>query len=463
LDIKGLRHIYFLGIGGIGMSALARWFNHHGYQVAGYDKTSTPLTSALQKEGIAVHFDDDIKNIPSGVVENPQNALVVYTPAIPHDLKEFNFFKDKGYELRKRSEVLGLLTKDRFTVAIAGTHGKTTTSSMTAHLLKHSGRDCSAFLGGITQNYNSNLLLSESAGKNDVVVVEADEFDRSFLRLHPNIAIITSADADHLDIYGDKEAVTSSFKDFVGKIETGGKLFIQADIAEKLLGGEKENIYVQTYGLGKGDCRAENLRIENGYFVFDYVHGGTAIKNIRLLLPGFHNVENAVGAISVGLALGLPQGKIVEALANFRGVKRRFEYIIKQEKQVFIDDYAHHPAEIEAFLKSVKALYQGKKVTALFQPHLYSRTRDFALEFALSLSLADEVWLMDIYPARELPLPGVSSEIIFKDITSEKFKCNKEVVLELVAQRKPEVLLSIGAGDIDQLIEPIKEQLEKQL
>jgi UDP-N-acetylmuramate--alanine ligase len=462
VDLKEVKYVYFLGIGGIGMSALARWFKVNSYSVAGYDRTPTPLTDELEREGIPVHFDDAVENIPAEVVTNPVQTLVVYTPAIPKNHLEFNFLIEKGYSLQKRSQVLGLLTANLFTVAVAGTHGKTTTSSMVAHILKHAGRNCTAFLGGITQNYQTNMLLNnEGEGLEDVIcVVEADEYDRSFLTLHPDLAIVTSTDADHLDIYGDKDALRQSFRDFVGQIKPEGKLFIR-DGLHLLENGTK--IQYEEYSLNQGAYHAENVRTENARFVFDIVSPSVTIRDITMLVPGFHNVENALAASAVGLRLGIPPELIKEALASFRGVKRRFEYIIESGKSVFIDDYAHHPTEIEAFLKSVRALYPDRKITAVFQPHLFSRTRDFADGFAESLSLADTLLLLDIYPARELPMEGVNSQMILDKVTlKDKRICTKGELPELVRQLEPDLLVTIGAGDIDQCIIPLKNALNNE-
>ena len=402
--------VYFIGIGGIGMSALARWFLLQGKKVAGYDRTETPLTRKLQAEGIDVHYHDQTDLIPENIRNDQENTLVVFTPAIPKNHQEFNFLQSKGFEIRKRSEVLGMITRNLYTVAVAGTHGKTTTSSMIAHILKTAARDSVAFLGGIVQGYESNLIIQGEPSDKTITVVEADEYDRSFLRLFPDIAVITSADADHLDIYQDHESLKSSFRDFIRNIHPDGMLYIKHAIANELL--NQFTMKHQTYALDSGDNRAENIRVEGGYFRFDYESRAQRIRDLKLSIPGYHNIENAIAAISVALNLGIDGISIRNALENFGGVKRRFEYVIKSKKLVYIDDYAHHPAEISAFLKSVKALYPNRKVTAIFQPHLFTRTRDFADGFAQSLEVVDEIWLMDIYPARELPLPGVTSELI---------------------------------------------------
>ncbi len=460
MTIKEYKYIYFLGIGGIGMSALARWFNVNGFEVAGYDRTPTPLTDALVSEAISVHFEDDIDQIPAHYKANQAQTLVVLTPAIPKNHTEWNYLKDNGFTIQKRSQVLGLLSAGMFTIAVAGTHGKTTTSSLVAHLLKHSDLNCAAFLGGITQNYGTNMLLNEPAGELGEVfcVVEADEFDRSFLTLFPDIAVITSTDADHLDIYGDHNALLDSFGAFVSQIKANGQFFMQQNLELRHFAKSKVN----SYGLNSGDFRAANVRIENACFVFDFVYPGGQIDGIAMQLPGFHNVENAVAAAAVGLAVGLSETQIKDGLGTFRGVKRRFEYHLRTDKTVFIDDYAHHPTEVSAFLESVRALYPNRTITAIFQPHLFSRTKDFAAGFSESLSLADSLILLDIYPARELPMEGVTSKIIFDNVTiSDKTLCQKSEVIDILRKRQTDVVVTIGAGDIDTLIEPIRELLNQ--
>ncbi len=451
MDLKDIKNVYFLGIGGIGMSAIARWFIENKFQLAGYDKTPTPLTDALVLEGATIHFQDDITLIPSHFLYNKNETLVIYTPAIPKDNIQFNYLKDNGFVLMKRSEVLGLLTQNMFTIAVAGTHGKTSTSSMVAHILKHNGKNVTAFLGGVTQNYGTNFLINQKP-EDVICVVEADEFDRSFLTLFPDLAIVTSTDADHLDIYQNHSNLLDSFALFVKQIKPNGKLFQHFGLHLE----EGLNVPTYEYSLEKGDYKIENLTIKNAEMVFDIVAPATRIDKCTLQIPGFHNAENALAAAAVCLELGLSVEKIKEGIGTFKGVKRRFEYHIRNEKIVYIDDYAHHPTEIEAFLKSVKALYPNKKITAVFQPHLYSRTRDFQEGFATSLSLADDVLLLDIYPARELPIEGVTSDIIFKNITSKnKVLCKKENVLEILQAKQPELLVTIGAGDIDTLVHKI--------
>ena len=438
-----------IGVGGIGMSGLARYFKKRGAEVCGYDKTPTNLTNALVEEGIPVVFTDLVDQISTEFTVNDSGTLIIFTPAIPKDSQILNFFQSQGFILKKRSEVLGIISKGMFTIAVAGTHGKTTTSSIVAHLLKDSGHDCSAFLGGIATNYNSNILF----GDNNTLVVEADEYDRSFLTLHPDIAIITSMDADHLDIYGDAVHLTESFQLFASQLKTGGKLI-------KRKGLDLQN--GQTYAANEdADIRALNIRVENGTFWFDFNNGTASIKDLKLALPGVHNIENAIAAIETALLLDIPVEKIRMALANFKGVKRRFEYIIRNEKQVYIDDYAHHPEELRACITAVKTLYPEKKLTTIFQPHLFSRTRDFADGFAEVLAMTDILILLDIYPAREVPIKGVDSEMLLNMVLiADKYLFSKTEVLDYLKKEQPELILTVGAGDIDTLIQPIKEILE---
>lgn len=451
--------VYFLGIGGIGMSALARWFNKQGMFVAGYDRTPTPLTNELEKEGIKIHFDDDVALIPARV--DNQKTLFVYTPAIPKDHKEYNYLKGKGYAILKRSEVLGLITKSHKTIAVAGTHGKTTTSSLITHILKVAGVNMVAFLGGVTTNYASNLISEGEANENTIVVAEADEFDRSFLKLFPDIAVITSVDPDHLDIYGNHQEVIKSFTDFTRQINKGGLLVKHESI--RAIDNELDGVEVNTYGMSRGQFFASRITTEGGFFEFNLVGYASEIEKIKLGVPGFHNMENAIAATIVAKHLGVDDASIKKALGSYTGVKRRFEFIIKRDDLVYIDDYAHHPTEITAFLSSLRAMYPGKKITAVFQPHLYSRTRDFAEGFSKSLSIADEVLLMDIYPARELPIPGVSSDMLFDAITSTvKVRCTKNDVVQRVEDMDVEVIATIGAGDIDTCVGSLKELLESK-
>ncbi len=427
------------------MSGLARYFAHLGCIVCGYDKTPTDLTDELRHEGIQVVFDDCSELVPKSFRDNEPDTLVIYTPAIPNDSDILNFFQKKGFELYKRSQVLGIISKSKFTVAVAGTHGKTTTSCMVAHILKDSGKDCSAFLGGIASNYQTNVLF----GDNDIVVVEADEYDRSFLTLYPDTAIITSMDADHLDIYGDHAQLTESFQLFAGQIKEGGNLINHKGLP--LEGGT-------TYGIDAGaDVNASNIRIDNGDFYFDFANSQTSITGIKMGIAGIHNVDNAVAAIEATLRLGVKADAIKSALGSFKGVKRRFEYIVKNERHIYIDDYAHHPEELRACISSVKKLYPNKKLTTIFQPHLFTRTRDFADGFAEVLDMSDELIMLDIYPARELPIDGVNSEMILAKIRyAKKRKCGKQEAIELIKTEQPELLLTVGAGDIDQLVQPLK-------
>jgi UDP-N-acetylmuramate--alanine ligase len=450
MELGNIKQVYFVGIGGIGMSALARYFAKRGIFVCGYDKTQTALTTALTAEGISISYEDEATEIPVQFVKNLADTLIVYTPAIPKESKILNHFQHHGFSLKKRSEVLGIISEGMFCIAVAGTHGKTTTSAMIAHLLTDTGFGCTAFLGGITSNYNSNVLF----GKNNVVVVEADEYDRSFLTLHPDVAVITAMDADHLDIYGDESQLHESFNLFADQLKDNGKLFIKAGLP---LHGISYSA-TETASL----C-ATNIKVAEGKFVFDFEDGYTQIKELALAMPGKHNVENAVAAIGVALSLGIAPKSIKKAVASFKGVKRRFETQVSTAKHIYIDDYAHHPEELRACFDAVRQLYPEKKLTVVFQPHLFSRTRDFANEFAAVLSTADEVVLLPIYPARELPIEGISSELLLKLMTiAGKEICAKEEVLDYVATRKPELLLTVGAGDIDTLVEPLKNMLSDE-
>lgn len=449
MNLDHIKRVYLLGIGGIGMSGLARYFKHLGCDVQGYDKTETELTRALVQEGIAVIYQDDVASLPDAYKQPSEQTLLIFTPAIPKDLKLKAYFLGQGFVLYKRSEVLGIISASRFTIAVAGTHGKTTTSTMIAHILKDSGYDCSAFLGGISSNYNSNVLY----GENNVVVVEADEYDRSFLTLHPNIAVVTSADPDHLDIYGDERHLIESFELFLQRVVQDG-----VSIVKKGLPFSGDTTYAKEEVC---DAYAQHIHVEDGVFYFDYISKQTEIPNIPLGIPGLHNVENAVAAIAVALQLGIETDKVKSALVSFRGAKRRFEYIVKTPAHVYIDDYAHHPEELRAFLTSMKKLYPTKKLTVVFQPHLYSRTRDFVDGFAEVLGLADELLLMDIYPARELPIEGITSTWLLDKINMDsKQLVSSESVLEIVKQNRPELIVTVGAGDIDRLVKPLKEILE---
>lgn len=439
------------------MSALARWFKGQGKFVAGYDRTETPLTRQLQEEGIEVSYEDFSSSIPEEIKEKKKTVLVVYTPAIPSDSEILNYFKDRKYKIRKRSEVLGAITQQSFTIAVAGTHGKTTTSALIAHIMKESNRNMVAFLGGILQDYDSNLIINKRSGHPLNIVVEADEYDRSFLTLNPDITVVIALDPDHLDIYGEFSEMQKGFRDFINKLKNKGTLIIYKGLYESVIPEDRPDIKVREYGLSHIPIRAENIRLEKEEVRFDYHSPAESIENIPLSLPGFHNIENAIAAITVCLKIGIDGSAIKAALSSFRGIKRRFEYVLYTDNLVFIDDYAHHPEEIKAFLSSVRAIFEGHKITVLFQPHLYTRTRDFAVEFAEALDLADEVLLMDIYPAREKPIKGVGPEMILEKMQIEKKSlCSKVDVIEELDERDLDVIVTIGAGDIDQLVEPIK-------
>ena len=446
-----MKNVYFIGIGGIGMSAIARYYNVKGYAVSGYDKTPSPLTHALEDEGIGVHYTDDISFIP----EDKEETLVVYTPAIPKDMGELVYVQENGYMVIKRSRMLGEIATGQRCMAVAGTHGKTTTSTLVSHLFTDSGEGCSAFLGGISKNYDSNLLTHS----NDVIVAEADEFDRSFLQLFPEIAVITSMDADHLDIYGDEAHIVEAFKAFASQVS--GTVIVKhgLDITSN---DTKAKIYTYAYDNPEADFHAEPL--ENGHFNLHYPGG--VIEDCVVGIPGWVNIENGVGASAIALTYGLDPQKIRKALASFSGVKRRFDMQVNLDGLVYIDDYAHHPNEIAAAISSIKGRYPEYRYTAIFQPHLYTRTRDFADEFAEALSLADRVILLDIYPAREKPIPGVTSEIIFKGITApEKILMKKEELLEYLQGQSlegRELFITLGAGDIDRLVGPIGKLLTEK-
>jgi UDP-N-acetylmuramate--alanine ligase len=463
---SNLKYVYFLGIGGIGMSALARYFHAMGKHVSGYDKTKTVLTEQLISEGIEIHFDDDLSLLSVDLMKPDAKTLIVYTPAIPKDHKGYNYFKNNNYTIKKRAEVLGLITDASFTIAVAGTHGKTTTSSLIAHVLKVANLDPSAFLGGITQNYNTNLLLSENlknsehqTSNSELIVVEADEYDRSFLTLHPEVAVITSVDADHLDIYGDKKYVEESYDMFAKQVKS--KLVLKKSIVDKI----HANVQLLTYSVSDetADYYAKNIRIENAAYHYDVVTPHSILKDVTLGLPGLHNVENSIAAIAVASVMNVSGTDIVNALKSFKGVRRRFDYQIKTENFVFIDDYAHHPEELKAAIGSAKEMYPGKKITGIFQPHLYSRTRDFADDFAKSLDMLDECILMEIYPARELPIDGVSSQMLLDKMKlTKKSICSKDKLVDEVISRQLEVLITLGAGDIDTFVAPLKTELNKK-
>ena len=448
MNLQPITNVYFIGIGGIGMSALARYFNANGKVVAGYDRTSTDITEMLEKEGIKVHFTDEVKAIPNSF-KNVETTLVVYTPAVPKDHKELVFFQENGYQVVKRSEVLGFITKNSFCLAVAGTHGKTTTSSILAHIMVESGTSVSAFLGGIAENFNSNLVLKGS----EYTVVEADEFDRSFLRLSPNIACITSMDADHLDIYGDEQHLIEGFHEFAGKIKPRGSLIVRNGL----------NIAGETYGLeDNSDYSFQNIHIVDGIYHFDFKYAGGIYKDITFMKPGRHNLLNALAAVAMAVKAGIAPEKLLPHLATFKGVKRRFSYIIKEKDFVFIDDYAHHPSEINALYQAVTEMYPNTPKTIVFQPHLFTRTRDFMNDFAKSLSQFDEVILLDIYPARELPIEGITSQVLLEKITtSKKTLVSKTELIPLLLKKRPQLLLAVGAGDIGAEVTHIKEAMKK--
>ena len=447
-----MKNIYFIGIGGIGMSAIARYYNIKGYKVGGYDKTPSPLTHALEAEGIEVHYTDDVSYVPECI----EDTLVVYTPAIPKDMGEFVHVQQKGYRVIKRSRMLGEIAHGQRCLAVAGTHGKTTTSTLVSHIFTDSGEGCSAFLGGISKNYGSNLLVHG----NDVIVAEADEFDRSFLQLFPEIAVITSMDADHLDIYGDEAHIREAFKAFASQVS--GTVIVKHGL--DITAGDTA-ARIMTYGYNTPDADFYAEPMENGHFNLHYPEG--VIEDCFVGIPGWVNIENGTAAAAVALTYGLEPSKIKAALACFEGVKRRFDTQVNEDGLVYIDDYAHHPNEIAAAISSIKGKYPGHRYTAIFQPHLYTRTKDFAEEFAQALSQVDRLVLLDIYPAREEPIPGVTSEIIFNDVTApEKTLLKKEELLGYMSGLElmgKEVYITLGAGDIDRLVEPIAKLLKEKL
>lgn len=458
MDANNIESVYFIGAGGIGMSALVRYFLSKGKKVAGYDRTPSELTEKLIEEGANIHYDDNVELIPSDFC-NPQTTLVVYTPAIPDTHSELSYFRKNGYSIQKRAQVLGMLTQTEKGLCVAGTHGKTTTSTMTAHLLHQSTIGCNAFLGGISKNYNTNLLLSADS---EYVVIEADEFDRSFHWLSPFASVITATDADHLDIYGTEEAYLESFSHYTSLIRPGGALIVRKGIT--LNPRLQDGVTLYNYSKDEGDFHAENIRIGNGEIFFDYISPLGNIDNIQLGVPIAINIENGIAAMALAQLSGVSNEEIKKAMATFRGVDRRFDFKIKNEKVVFLSDYAHHPEEIKQSILSMRALYTDKKLTAVFQPHLYTRTRDFYQEFADSLSLLDEVILTEIYPAREEPIPGVSSELIYNHLrpNMEKCICKKENLIETLSKKDIEVLITLGAGDIDNYVPQICELLNKR-
>lgn len=459
MDINRVASVYFVGAGGIGMSALIRYFLSKGKRVGGYDRTPSDLTEALRKEGADIHYTDDVALV-ADVFKSPEDTLVVYTPAVPESHTELAYFRARGFEVMKRARVLGEITRSARGLCVAGTHGKTTTSSMLAHLLKSSHVDCNAFLGGILKNYESNLMLSDTS---DLTVIEADEFDRSFHWLTPYMAVITSADPDHLDIYGTPEAYRESFEVFTSLIRPDGCLLLKKGV--RVTPRLREGVRLYTYSATEAaDFHAENIVIRDGKITFDFVGPRVRIPEVELGVPVKVNIENGVAAMAIAWLNGVTPEEIRQGMASFAGPRRRFDFHLRTDRVALIDDYAHHPAELRQSILSVKELYAGRKVTGIFQPHLYSRTRDFADDFARSLSFLDELILLDIYPAREKPIPGVTSRIIFDKVTiPDKILCDKRELLDVIARGRYEVVLMVGAGDIDRLVEPVREILCKQI
>jgi UDP-N-acetylmuramate--alanine ligase len=457
MQSKEIKSVYFVGAGGIGMSALVRYFLAKGYNVGGYDKTPSELTERLIEEGAKIHYEENVDTIED-CFKQENSTLVVYTPAIPATHKELVYFREHGFEIQKRAQVLGFLTQSHKGLCVAGTHGKTSTSTMAAHLLHQSKVDCNAFLGGISKNYGTNYILSES----DYVVIEADEFDRSFHWLRPYMTVITATDPDHLDIYGTKEAYLESFRKYTTLIQPGGALIIHKGLEMKADVQEGVNVY--EYSRESGDFHAENIRIGGGEIVFDFVHPSGMIKNIQLGVPVSINIDNGIAAMALAILNGVDENDIREGMKSFAGVDRRFDFKVKTDKMVFLSDYAHHPNEIEQSVKSVRGLYQDKKIAAIFQPHLYTRTRDFYKEFAAALSLRDCVYLCDIYPARELPIEGVSSQLIYDNLRPgiEKYLIRKEDILDVAKTKNFDVLMSLGAGDIEEYVPRIANILSEQ-
>ncbi len=456
MNTNTLKAVYFVGAGGIGMSALVRYFLSKGKAVGGYDRTASALTEKLRQEGADIHYEDNIALIPE-VFLNPETTLIVYTPAIPAEHKELTYFREHNFEIQKRAQVLGMITQTERGLCVAGTHGKTTTSTMAAFLLDNSHVKCNAFLGGISKNYGTNLLVSDQS---DFVVIEADEFDRSFHWLTPYATVITATDSDHLDIYGTHEAYLESFRKYTSLIRPDGFLIIKKGI--DLQPDVKEGVTVYTYSDKEGDFHAENIRIGNGEIFFDFISPLGNIKDVQLGVPVYVNIENGIAAMALAQIGGATAEEIKAAMPQFKGVDRRFDFKLKNDHIVFLSDYAHHPAEIKQSVSSLRMLYPDKKLTAIFQPHLYTRTRDFYKDFADSLSLLDEVILLDIYPARELPIEGVTSKLIYDNLRPgiEKTMCHKEDLIELLKTKKIEILITLGAGDVDNYVTPIYELLK---
>ena len=458
MNVNTLKAVYFIGAGGIGMSALVRYFLSKGLVVGGYDRTPSELTQHLIDEGAQIHYEDNVSLIPQECLD-PATTLVVFTPAIPNTHTELTYFKENHFEIQKRAQVLGMLTHSGKGLCVAGTHGKTTTSTLAAHLLHQSHVKCNAFLGGISKNYKTNLLLSDSS---EYVVIEADEFDRSFHWLTPYATIITATDSDHLDIYGTREAYLESFRKYTSLVRPDGFLIVKKGI--ELNPNVAEGVTVYNYSTDDGDFHAENIRISEGEIYFDYVSPFGNIKDIQLGVPVYVNIENGIAAMALAQISGVTEEEIRNAMASFNGIDRRFDFKIKNDRCVFLSDYAHHPAEIEQSVSSIRKLYPTKKITAVFQPHLYTRTRDFYQEFADSLSILDEVILLDIYPARELPIEGVTSKLIYNCLRPDMQKslCHKEELIEQLKQREIEVLITLGAGDIENFVPQITELLNSK-
>lgn len=458
MNVDTIKAVYFIGAGGIGMSALVRYFLSKGKLVAGYDRTQTELTSHLMEEGAQLHFEENTALIPDAC-KDKASTLVVYTPAIPASHKEYQYFLQNGFEIHKRAQVLGVITRSSKGLCVAGTHGKTTTSTMAAHILHQSHVDCTAFLGGISQNYHTNLILSQ---KSDLVVIEADEFDRSFHWLSPYMAVVTATDPDHLDIYGTKEAYLESFTKFTSLIQPGGCLILHEGL--EMTPDVQDGVKIYSYSRESGDFHAENIRIGNGDIVFDFVSPKGIVRDIKLGVPVSINIDNGIAAMALAQLNGATDEELRNGMESYRGVERRFDFKIKNECRAFLTDYAHHPSEIRQSALSIRELYKGKKITALFQPHLYTRTRDFYKDFADSLSLFDKVILTDIYPAREEPIPGVSSQLIYDRIKEgvEKTLCKKEEVPAIIQEKQPEILVLLGAGDLDGYVPQLCDILNKR-
>lgn len=452
-----MQAVYFIGIGGIGMSAIARYFLNTGVFVGGYDRTPSPLTKTLEEEGAVIHYEDNVELIPEQCKQR-DNCLVIYTPAIPATHTEYNFFKDNGFDIQKRAQVLGTLTKSLRGLCVAGTHGKTTTSSITAHILHQSHVDCNAFLGGITKNYGTNYILSSES---PYVVIEADEYDRSFHWLTPWASVITSTDSDHLDIYGTEEAYLESFRKYTGLIQPGGFLVLHTGL--KLVPSTQEGVTTYYYGREDGDFHADNLKIGNGRITFDLVSPIENISDIELGVPVAINIDNGIAAMALAQLAGVSADEIRKGMLSFGGVDRRFDFHVRRSDMVYISDYAHHPEEIRQSILSIKQLYVGKRIKAIFQPHLYSRTQDFYREFADALSLLDDVVIMDIYPAREEPIPGVTSDLIFDNLRSgiKKQLCTKSTIMDSIREKDFDVLVTLGAGDIENFADEISDFLTK--